>query len=47
MKELIEGAGYKYLVILQADQIRYTKKKEKVKAENLRRVRKVLETKLK
>ena len=45
MKELIEGAGYKYLVILQADQIRYTKMKEK--AENLRRVRKVLETKLK
>ena len=47
MKRLIEGAGYKYLVILQADQIRYTKMKEKVKAENLRRVRKVLETKLK
>ena len=47
MKRLIERAGYKYLVILQADQIRYTKMKEKVKAENLRRVRKVLETKLK
>ena len=47
MKRLIEGAGYKYLVILQADQIRYTKMKEKVQAENLRRVRKVLETKLK
>ena len=32
--------------ILQADQIRYTEIKEKVKAEYLRRARKVLETKL-
>ena len=46
MKALIEGAGYKYLAILQADQIRYTQMKEKVKTEYLRRVRKVLETKL-
>ena len=46
MKALIEGAGYKYLGILQADQIRYTQMKEKVKVEYLRRVRKVLETKL-
>ena len=46
MKALIEGAGYKYLGILQADQIRYTQMKEKVKTEYLRRVRKVLETKL-
>ena len=46
MKGLIEGAGYKYLGILQADQIRYTEMKENVKAEYLRRVRKVLETKL-
>ena len=46
MKRLIEGAGYKYLGILQVDQIRYTEMKKKVKAEYLRRVRKVLETKL-
>ena len=31
MKRLIEGAGYKYLEIIQADQIRYTQMKEKVK----------------
>ena len=46
MKGSIEGAGYKHLGILQADQIRYTKMKEKVKAEYLRRVCKVLETNL-
>ena len=46
MKGLIEGAGYKYLGIPQADQIRYTKMKEKVKAKYRRRVPKVLETKL-
>ena len=46
IKALIEGAGYKYLGILQPDQIRYTQMKGKVKAEYLRRVRKVLETKL-
>ena len=46
MKELIEGASYKYLGIIQADQIRYMEMKEKVKTEYLRRVRKVLETKL-
>ena len=46
MKGLIEGAGYKYLGILKADQIRYTEMKKKAKAEYLRRVRKVLETKL-
>ena len=46
MKGLIEGAGNKYLGIIQADQIRYTEMKEKVKTEYLRRVRKVLETKL-
>ena len=32
-KGLIEGAGQKYLDVLQADQIRYTKMKEKVKAD--------------
>ena len=46
MKGLIEGAGYKYMDIMQADQIRYMEIKEKVKTEYLRRVRKVLETKL-
>ena len=46
MKGLIEGADYKCLGILQADQIWYTEMKEKVKAEYLRRVCKVLETKV-
>ena len=46
MNGLIEGADYKYLGIIPADQIRYTKMKEKTKTEYLRRVRKVLETKL-
>ena len=46
MKRLIEGADYKYLCIRQADQIRYTEMKEKVKPKYLRRVRKILETKL-
>ena len=46
MKGLIEGAGYKYLGIIKADQSRYTEMKEKVKAEYPRRVRKVLKTKL-
>ena len=46
VKGLIERAGYKYLGILQADQIRYTEMKEMVKVEYLGRVRKVLETKL-
>ena len=46
MKGLIEGAGYKYLSILQADQIWYTEIKEKMKGEYLRRFSKGLETKL-
>ena len=46
MKGLIEGAGYKYLGIIQADQTRYTEMKTKVKTEHLRRVCRVLETKL-
>ena len=33
VKGLIEGTGYKYLGILQADQIRYTEMKEKKRAE--------------
>ena len=40
MKGLNEGAGYRYLGILQADQIRYTEMKAMVKAEYLRRVNK-------
>ena len=31
--KVIEGTGYKYLGIVQADQIRYTQMKEKVKTE--------------
>ena len=46
MKAIIEGASYKCLGILQADQIRSTEIKEMVKAEYLWRVRKILETKL-
>ena len=46
MKGLIEGAGYKYLGIIQTDQIRYTEMKKKVKTKYLGRVRKALETKL-
>ena len=45
MKGLIEGANYKYLGILQADQIRYTEMKEMVKTKYLRRVLKVLQSK--
>ena len=46
MKELTERVGYKYLSILQADQIRYIDIKGKEKAECFRRVCKVVETKL-
>ena len=46
MKGLIEGANYKYLGILQADQIRYTEMKEMVKTKYLRRALKVLQSKL-
>ena len=46
MKGAIEGASYKYLAIIQADQIQCTEMKEKVKTEYLRKVRKVLDTKL-
>ena len=40
MKVLIEEAVYKYLGVIQADQIRYTEMKTMVKAEYLRRVNK-------
>ena len=43
---LIEGAGYKYLSIPQADQIRYREMKEIMKIQYLRRICRVLETKL-
>ena len=43
---LIEGAGYKYLGILQADQIQYIETKEQVKPEYLSRVGKVLEIRM-
>ena len=33
MKVLIEDAVYKYLGVIEADQIRYTEMKEKVKTE--------------
>ena len=46
MKDLIEGAGYRDLGILQTNQIRYTEMNENVKAKNIRRVHKVLVTKV-
>ena len=42
MKGLIEGASYKYIGIIHADQIRYTEMKEKVKTAHVKGVRKVL-----
>ena len=46
MKGLIEWAAYKYLGIVQAQQTRYTEMNEMMKPKYLRRVRKVLKTKL-
>ena len=46
MKRLVEGAGYKCLGIIQADQIRCTEMTEKDRTEYLRRVRKASETTL-
>ena len=46
MNGLIEGAAYKYLGVIQADQIRYTEMKENGKTEYLRIAHKVLETNL-
>ena len=45
-KGLIEGACYKYLGILQADQIWYTEMKKKVADKYLRILRKILGSKL-
>ena len=46
MRSLNENEEYKYLSIMQADQIKQTEMKEKVGNECKRRVRKLLETKL-
>ena len=45
-KTLKEREGYKYLGILEADQFKYKEMKKTVKKEYLRRVRKVLESRL-
>ena len=45
MKRLKEGDSYKYLGVIQADGTKH-EIKEKVKAEDYRQVRKILETKL-
>ena len=46
MKSLKEGESYKYLGILEADQFKYKEMKRTVKKEYLRRVKKVLESRL-
>lgn len=46
IKTVNADEGYKYLGVLQADQIMYNKMKTKISKEYKRRVRKVLETKL-
>lgn len=46
MKGLSEDESYKYLGILEADSVKSLEMKEKVKKEYLRRVRKILESKL-
>ena len=46
IKSLEEGESYKYLGVLQADEVMVSEMKDKVKKEYYRRVRKVLETKL-
>ena len=46
IKSVKEGESYKYLGMLQADQIRHQEVKDKVTKEYKRRVRKILETKL-
>ena len=45
MKE-IDTAGYKYLGIIQDDQIRHREMKEKLEEEYLRRVKKLVKSKL-
>ena len=46
IKSLEEGESYKYLGVLEADEVMVNEMKDKVKNECYRRVRKVLETKL-
>ena len=46
IKPLEEGVSYKYLGVLEADEVMVNEMKDKVKKEDYRRVRKVLETKL-
>ena len=46
MRSLEENEDYKYLGIVQADQIKQEEMKEKAGSEDKRRVRKLLETKL-
>ena len=46
IKSLKKGEGYKYLGILQVDEVEEKEMKRKVNNENKRRVRKILETKL-
>ena len=46
IKSLKKGKSYKYLVVLEADEVMINEIKDKVKIEYYRRVRKVLETKL-
>ena len=47
IKSLEEGESYKCLGVLEADEVMVNEMKDKVKKEYFRRVRKVLETKLK
>ena len=46
IRTLGENETYKYLVILEADTIKQVEMKDKIKKEYLRRIRKLLETKL-
>ena len=46
LEALKEGDGYKYLGILEAEQVLHGKMKENVQSEYFRRVRKILESKL-
>ena len=47
IKSLEEGESYKYLGVLEADEVMINEMKDKVKKEYYRRLREVLETKLK
>ena len=47
IKSLEEGESYKYLGVLEADEVMVNEMKDKVKKDYYRRVRKALEKKLK